>query len=320
MASNTSRCTLATCLAVGTAIAVPAGPANADDPVRRTFDAGPGARLVVDTDFGAVDIQSRDRNGIEVVVERPESLELEFEQTDGVVTIRGRRDAPRWRFWDWERQPKFRISVPYQHDVELRTAGGDIAINRLQGDVVARTSGGDVRIGEVDGPVQAKTSGGSVRISSAHETVAQTSGGDIRIGDAQGPVSATTSGGSIETEAVAGDVAAKTSGGSIRVRGVNGAVQAKTSGGSISAEFIAQPNAPSELRTSGGNVTVYLPDEIAVDLKARTSGGRVSTDFPVTMVGEKSASNRLETALNGGGPAMALRTSGGSIRLRRLEQ
>lgn len=320
MASNTSRCTLATCLAVGTAIAVPAGPANADDPVRRAFDAGPGARLVVDTDFGAVDIQSRDRNGIEVVVERPESLELEFEQSDGVVTIRGRRDAPRWRFWDWERQPKFRISVPYEHDVELRTAGGHITIDRLQGDVFARTSGGDVRIGEVDGPVQAKTSGGSVRISSAHETVAQTSGGDIRIGDAQGPVSATTSGGSIETEAVAGDVAAKTSGGSIRVRGVNGAVQAKTSGGSISAEFVAQPNAPSELRTSGGNVTVYLPDEIAVDLKARTSGGRVSTDFPVTMVGDVSAKNRLETALNGGGPAMALRTSGGSIRLRRLQQ
>ena len=302
MASNTSRRSLATCLAVGTAIAVPAGTANADETVRRTFDAGPGERLVVDTDFGAVDIQSRDRDGIEVVVERPESLELEFEQSDGMVTIRGRRDAPRWRFWDWERQPRFRINVPYRHDVELRTAGGDIAIDRLEGDVFARTSGGSVRIGR------------------AHETVARTSGGDIRIGDAQGPVSATTSGGSIETEAVAGDVAAKTSGGSIRVRGVNGAVQARTSGGSISAEFVAQPNAPSELRTSGGNVTVYLPDEIAVDLNARTSGGRVSTDFPVTMVGELSAKNRLETALNGGGPTMALRTSGGSIRLRRLQQ
>ena len=320
MTTSPTRCSLATCLALGTAIAVPAGPATADDPVRRTFDAAPGARLVVDTEFGAVDIESRARDGIEVVVERPESLELEFEQSDGVVTIQGRRKGPRWRFWDWEKQPRFYINVPYQQDVELRTAGGDIAIDRLEGEVVARTSGGDVRIGEVDGPVQARTSGGNVRIGSAHETVARTSGGDIRIGDAQGRVSATTSGGSIETEAVAGDVAAKTSGGSIRVRGVNGAVQAKTSGGSISAEFVAQPNAPSELRTSGGNVTVYLPDEIAVDLNARTSGGRVSTDFPVTMEGELSASNRLETALNGGGPAMALRTSGGSIRLRRLQQ
>ena len=311
---------LATCLALGTAIAAPTGTANADDPVRRTFDATPGARLVVDTEFGAVDIQAQARDGIDVVVERPESLELEFEQSDGVVTIRGRRTGPRWRFWDWEKQPHFRISVPYQHDLELRTAGGDIAIDRLQGEVTARTSGGDVRVGEVDGPVRATTSGGSVRIGRAHETVARTSGGDIRIGNARGHVSATTSGGSIEAEAVAGDVAAKTSGGSIRVRGVNGAVQAKTSGGSISAEFIAQPHAPSELRTSGGNVTVYLPDEIAVDLNARTSGGRVSTDFPVTMVGELSASNRLETTLNGGGPAMALRTSGGSIRLRRLQQ
>lgn len=309
---------LVTCLAA--AVATVAGAtAAADEPVQRTFEVDHGDRLVLDTDFGRVDVESWDRPSIEVFVERPDDLELDFEQTDGVVTIRGRKESGRWAFWDWKRVPHFRIQVPYRQNLELRTAGGDVTIDRVAGDVAARTSGGDVRLGEIDGPVRAKTSGGSVHIAAAHETVAETSGGSIRIGEATGGVAASTSGGSIQTETVAGDVSAKTSGGSIRVRGVHGAVQARTSGGSITAEFMAQPSGPSQLRTSGGNVTVYLPTDMAVDLMARTSGGRVSTDFPVTVTGDISAKNRLQTALNGGGPAMNLRTSGGSIRLRRLE-
>ena len=317
MTPNPASRSLFACLAAG--VATVAGTyAHADDPVQRTFEAAPGARLVLDTDFGRVDVQSWDRPRIEVVVEQPDDLMLAFDQADGVVTIEGRKEGSRWRFWDWNRVPHFRIQVPYRQNVDLRTAGGDVTIDRLSGDVAVRTSGGDVRLGAIDGPVRAKTSGGSVRIEAAHETAAQTSGGSIRIGAADGAVVASTSGGSIETQTVAGDVSAKTSGGSIRIRGANGAVQARTSGGSITAEFVGQPGGPSQLRTSGGNVTVYLPENIAADVMARTSGGRVTTDFPVTVAGERDDKSRLQTALNGGGPAMALRTSGGSIRLRRL--
>ena len=303
MRNTHSSRSLAVCLAAGLATLTATGSARADEPIRRSFDVASGDRLVLDTDLGAVDVRSSDRDTIEVVVENPDDLELEFDQADGVVTITGRKERRRWAFWNWERMPRFRLDVPYRHDVDLHTAGGDIAIDRLQGEVVARTSGGDVRLGEVDGTVQARTSGGS-----------------IRIGSVEGPVEARTSGGSIETASVSGDVSAKTSGGSIRIGGAAGAVEARTSGGSISAEFVAQPDAPSTLRTSGGSVTVYMADDIAVDVEAKTSGGRVTTDFPVSVVGDVGARNRLETALNGGGPAMALRTSGGSIRLRRLDR
>ena len=302
---------LVTCLAAAVATVAGAASAVADDPVQRVFEVDQGDRLVLDTDFGRVDVKSSDRSSIEVVIENPDDLEFQFDQADGVVTITGRMERRPWAFWNWdrlafwnwERLPRFRLDVPYRHDVDLRTVGGDIAIDRLQGEVLARTSGGDVRLGEIDGPVQARTSGG-----------------DVRIGSVNGAVEARTSGGSIETASVAGEVSARTSGGSIRIGGAAGAVEAHTTGGSISVEFVAQPNAPSTLRTSGGSVTAYLAEDIAVDVEAKTSGGRVSTDFPVSVVGEVGARNRLETALNGGGPAMALRTSGGSIRLRRLDR
>ena len=310
-----SACTLA-CAAAAAAVA---GQDDAADAVRRSFDVAPGERVVVDADFADIDVQTWDTPKVDIVVERPDRLSLEFEQADGVVTVRGRKKGRSWAPWNWDRQPRFRLNVPYQQDLELRTSGGDITLDRLHGDVVARTSGGDVRIGDVDGHVDGKTSGGDVRIDSAHDTVAKTSGGDIRIGTAHGGMSATTAGGSIQTDGVAGDMVAKTSGGSIRIRGAQGAVQANTSGGSIEAEFVAQPGAPSELRTSGGSVTVYVPEDIALDIDARTSGGSVSTDFPVTVDGELGKKNKLQTAINGGGPTMALRASGGSIRLRRAQ-
>jgi len=56
---------------------------------------------------------------------------------------------------------------------------------------------------------------------------------------------------------------------------------------------------------------------VKLNLDAKTSGGRVHTDFPVTVRGEISR-RMLKAELNGGGPELYLRTSGGSIHIREL--
>jgi DUF4097 and DUF4098 domain-containing protein YvlB len=112
-------------------------------------------------------------------------------------------------------------------------------------------------------------------------------------------------------------VQAKTSGGSIKVDEALGPIDARTSGGSIRAQLSQQPQGPCQLRTSGGNVEVSLAADIGLQVDARTSGGRVSTDFPVVTQGTLDK-NSLKASINGGGPLMTLRTSGGSIRLRKL--
>ena len=96
------------------------------------------------------------------------------------------------------------------------------------------------------------------------------------------------------------------------------AITARTSGGSVSAYLTAQPAGDSSLTTSGGSVTVYLADDIAVDLDARTSGGSARTDFDVLAHGDEDHSrHRIAGSLNGGGPELYLRTSGGNIRVLR---
>ncbi|MGH9632341.1 MAG: hypothetical protein ACRD7E_28890, partial [Bryobacteraceae bacterium] len=86
------------------------------------------------------------------------------------------------------------------------------------------------------------------------------------------------------------------------------------SGGSINALITTQPKADCRLTTSGGNITVRLVDNVKLELDASTSGGRVNTEFPITVRG-KVDPRHMQTAINGGGPLLYLRTSGGSIHL-----
>ena len=66
------------------------------------------------------------------------------------------------------------------------------------------------------------------------------------------------------------------------------------------------------MTTSGGGIDVYLVKDVKVSVDASTSGGHVSTDFPITVQG-KLQSSKLKGEINGGGPQLYLRTSGGSI-------
>ena len=72
-----------------------------------------------------------------------------------------------------------------------------------------------------------------------------------------------------------------------------------------------------KLSTSGGGVTVKVADGSAFNLDASTSGGGVSCDLPVTVQG-KIERNRLKGPVNGGGPVVHLRTSGGGIHVKNL--
>ncbi len=299
--------------------AAPLGTAAHADTETWSFDVSPGDRLVLDTEWGEVHVATHDGNTVEVVVEKAEALDLTHEQRDGTLTIRGTRRGEglvRW-FLDWGDRPTFRLTVPHRHDLSLRAAGGDIAVDDLDGDLSARTSGGSIVVEEITGPLEVETSGGSIRVAAAGGAVsATTSGGAIALGPTAGDVDARTSGGSIRVEEAAGRVAARTSGGSIAV-GAAGPIEARTSGGSIRARFRERQDGDSDLRTSGGDIEVFLAEGVAVDIDAKTSGGRVVADLPVTVAGT-SEDSALRGAIGGGGPQLRLRTSGGSIVLRPL--
>ncbi|WP_019029948.1 DUF4097 family beta strand repeat-containing protein [Colwellia piezophila] len=142
-----------------------------------------------------------------------------------------------------------------------------------------------------------------------------TSGGSIEIEDLTGKVDAHTSGGSISVEDVVGDVNIKTSGGSLDLDNIIGKINAHTSGGSIKLKLPTNPTKDTKVKTSGGSITAYLAKDVAVNLSAKTSGGRVSSEFAVN---GKTSKRKIEGTINGGGPELVLKTSGGNVRVKEI--
>jgi hypothetical protein len=218
----------------------------------------------------------------------------------------------------WLREVEYQVAVPRQFNAEVETSGGSISVSNLKGEVNAHTSGGSLNFDGIDGPVNGRTSGGSITLAGGKgRAVVHTSGGSIRITEVAGDVDASTSGGGIWIARTSGSVKAHTSGGGIAISEAAGAIDASTSGGGVTASLRGQPKEECRLNTSGGSINVTLSKDIHMDLDAATFGGGVWTDFPVPVSGSERRQRELHAPLNGGGPLLYLRTSGGGISVRR---
>ena len=285
-----TRITVGYCAAVGVLLALAtAAPVLADYRVEKELALSPGGEFRLRADSGRLTVRGTSRKGARVVVtsrsdDFEDRFDLRFEETPNGVTVAAERRGSwfsRWFSWFGD-GVHFEVEVPYDTELDLRTAGGAIDVSEIRARVDARTSGGSIEIQDVGGEARVRTSGGSIR------------GVDVE-----------------------GDIDADTSGGSINLKGMAGAVKASTSGGSVTVHFTPGNSLGGSLTTSGGRVTVYLDPVAALDIEASTSGGSVRVDLPVSVQGEISRS-KVRGTLNGGGALLRLHTSGAGVRVRSL--
>jgi hypothetical protein len=299
----------------------------AENVIRRGFKVSEGGTLRLNAEVGSIKIVTGGTGvGLEITreadgrrgEERLAEHKIAFRQEGNDVIIEDDlpgRDKWRWT-WNNDYEVQWNIRIPARYNVDIHTSGGSIELADIGGTVDADTSGGSISTGRLGGDAKLNTSGGSIRIGGANGTVeASTSGGSIEIGETTGRVDARSSGGSIKIARSGGEVIAKTSGGGIRIEGAAGRVDADTSGGSIYASLTRQPTADSSLTTSGGNVTIVLSPGIGADLDAKASGGSVSSDVAITVQGTMD-DDELRGKINGGGPKLVVRASGGGVRVR----
>ena len=287
--------------------------ATVERTVEKTFSVQPGGTLKVETSGGNVTVEPGAGDSVKVIAKEKirassdaeadqllKELELTIEQTGNDVTAIAKvhRGATGW-FGNTPIQVSFTITVPSRYNTDLKTSGGNITVGDLAGRMQARTSGGDVRLGNIDGTVDGSTSGGNVELGSCTgETRLQTSGGNVRADKIIGPAELGTSGGDIDVKLVENVLQAHTSGGNVKA-GIGGAIKGDCS-----------------LGTSGGDVRVTVDKAAAFRLDASTSGGGVRADgLTITLDGGGSGRSHLSGNVNGGGPLLKLRTSGGSIHV-----
>jgi len=309
---------------------------GAEKIISKSFTVEPGGSVTVAADQGDIELIVGKQNAVEVAVEREvkgvsESQAAKILKKHKVTaTLEGNTVYVEARFGKApddialaKREPgltvHIRISVPRKFDANLETEGGTIEATGLEGSVEAKTSGGDLCFTNIHGLVNGQTSGGNVRIlGGADKLEVRTSGGTIVIKDYHGPAaSADTSGGDISVAGCTGALAVKTSGGNISVENFSGPqLNADTGGGTIALDLASALLADSFIRTSGGNITARMADGVAANLLAATDGGMITTEIPVSATAKgKVQENKLEGKINGGGPKLVLKTSGGNIEI-----
>lgn len=288
---------LALCVGLSlAALAAHAPGARAAEDFEDSTDAQPGGRLRVDLDAGSIQIEGQDEHEVRVDARATgigsDDVDFELDSDDGEVRLSVDRGG-----LGFLARLGLRVRVPHRFSLEVRTAGGEVVVEEIEGEVRIRTSGGEVTVDDVIGPVDIETSGGTIRADKIQ--------GDLR---------ARTSGGRIRAADVSGRLEVRTSGGPLELRDVGGPVEARTSGGPIEVRFSGGP--AGDLETSGGSIEVEFAAGSGARLEARTSGGRVEMDPDLVLRGRVVEPDRVEGEIGGGGPELRLRTSGGNIVLR----
>jgi len=283
--------------------------------VEKSFSVQPGGTLTVETQGGNIKVETSNDAMVKVVAKETirassdeeaakllENLQLTIEQTsDGVSAIsKYEKSFSGFHVGSWPPvQVSFVISVPTDYHVKAKTSGGNVSVGDLLGKVFARTSGGNISLDKISGDVDAGTSGG-----------------DVHLDEGRGRVKLNTSGGNIVVKHAVGPTDLDTSGGNIKVDLAENTMDASTSGGDVSVGFIGALKGDCVLHTSGGTVRAVVDKFIAFHLDASTSGGGVDANG-LTITLEKGGAGRshLVGNVNGGGPTLKLRTSGGDIRV-----
>lgn len=274
----------------------------------KSFSVKEGGELNLIADAGDIKINSWEKNEVQVLVDlrgsdsRVEKYTVEFNQEGDKVSILGRtkdRSFFQWNFGSLE--VKYTIMLPKNFNTDLKSSGGDISVQNVNGTLKGKTSGGNITLESLNGNVEIKTSGGEVEISTV-----------------TGNIDAHTSGGNVRIEKVIGDISAGSSGGNIEVYDASGNIKTKTSGGDIKLK-LSGDNKGIDAKTSGGDITLYINENISATVDAETSGGSVNCELPVTVKGKVERSE-LHGKINGGGNPIRLETSGGDIRISALKK
>jgi hypothetical protein len=281
--------------------------------VEKSFPVSAAGLLTAATAGGSITVQPGEGTRVHVIarehiraaseaeadgVLKDLTLTLEQHGNDVEAVAQYAKQAPGLHWGSWPPvEVDFVITVPPHYSANLKSAGGDITVGDLEGRFHLRTAGGNLALGHLVGEIEGATAGGGIVIAAG-----------------RGKVELSTAGGRIAADQLTGPADLRTAGGNIEVHAMAGPLIARTGGGGIGVEFSAPLSGESALATGGGGIRVGVPAKAAFRLDAATAGGEIETDgLNLTVDGGGRHSRRLSGAVNGGGPILKLRSSGGDL-------
>ncbi|WLT31243.1 hypothetical protein [Geothrix sp. PMB-07] len=259
----------------------------------KKLEASPGQTLDVKLETGgSIHIRGGAEHAVTVKTKLTgrdaDQIRVSVERSSGGVSIVSKYETNRSR---QSGSADLEITVPGRFDLDLKSAGGDLRIEGVEGNLRGKTMGGGLDLSHLKGKVALSSMGGSISlVSSQVEGKVSTMGGTVTIKDVVGDIKGSSMGGNVVYDNVQRpgktadekEVVISTMGGEIRVPAAPSGANVKTMGGSI---HIGSAKTFVKATTMGGSIDIKELDGGAI---ATTMGG----DISVTMVGDPAVGNR----------------------------
>jgi len=165
----------------------------------KSFSVTSGGKLDIQADRGSIEVATDGSEKAEVRVFRKvkggskaqadellNNHEVTLAQDGNTVSVVARNRKERSGFWSLGRanlDVRYQVSIPRKFDVELKTAGGNIQVDDLDGQASAHTTSGSINLQSVTGNVKAVDAGGNISVAEAGGSLtAHTTSGSISLG------------------------------------------------------------------------------------------------------------------------------------------
>jgi hypothetical protein len=194
-------------------------------------------------------------------------------------------------------------------------------------------SGGMKRIGgSAGGDVSAEEDHNKVTVSSGLSHLSHL---EIKVPQAGGTFEVgTVNQGNVDVENVSGQMEVSNVNGSINLSNVSGSVSATTVNGNVAVGFKGvDPQAPMAFSTLNGRIDVTFPQDFKANVKLKAEKGDIYTDYDIDVTKSQPTVNKTTEGhtyrinidewvygkINGGGPEMMIKTTFGSIFIRKAK-
>lgn len=140
--------------------------------IEKTLALEPGGRFVLSSPAGSVSVTGSSTPGAHIVVTSDKGdvssrYGFRFEEQKGIARVTVQRKLTGLLGWLRKSSMHFKVMVPTDTELEIRTRGGALDFKAVKGDILGNTSGGPITIAQAGGRVDARTSRGSVLVSFA---------------------------------------------------------------------------------------------------------------------------------------------------------
>ncbi len=252
-------------------------------------------------------------------------------------------------------QVDLEVHVPKRSSIIARTGRGGLQVAGVAGSVIAEAERGDVEIRDTGGDVSAQTAHGDVHIVGARGNVKLSGrGGQVEIADVKGDVTLEgeffgpiriekvdkgarfvsrrtdltisqlpgrleTGSGRLEIADAPGNLSLTTSKYDIVLENVGGRVHIENREGDVEIRFRQPPREEVEVTNRSGNIELVLPPKSSFEVHAESHSGDIDSDFEelAKKEVEGQGNTKLEGKLGTKGPQLRLKTTYGTIRLRK---